>query len=550
MLIIYIWYVIVNSINYNITKNMENKKSDFYIVGGGITWLSAAVYLIQDWKIDWKRITIYDKAKRMWWALDWRGYEKKDWYVIRWIRVFEETAYTCTMDLMKRIPAIDNRNKTIKDNYKKFNKKNDVYFESRLIKNKEVVDARKFKLTKIDRLRLVKLLFTSESKIENRKIEDYFSEEFFHSNFRYEFCTVFAFEPWHSLVECKRYILRSIHSCQYFDTLEPLQITPLNQYEFMVLPIMDFLKEEGVNFEVNTRITNLDIIQLKEKKRVRKIFLRKDNEENEQEVIVNPNDWVFISIWSMVSNTTLWSMSEAPIQNITKKSVAWTLWENIAENNPELGNPKIFDSQIDKTSWISYTITFKDPLIRELISKYINKKVTTFWWSTIIDSNWFMSFGFYLKPHFKDQDKDTTIAWWYSLYSDKIWNYVKKRMFDCTWEEILTELMHHLWLENYLEEIIKTTICIPCYSPYVTSHFLAKKHTDRPQVVPETSLNFAFLWQFCEIKDDIVFTVEYSIRSAQMAVYNLLKLKKKLTPIYKWHYSPKVLFNAMKTIFR
>lgn len=529
---------------------MTTKKSKFHIIGWWIAWLSAAVYLIQDWKIKWDKITIYDKAKRMWWALDAKDYEKRDGYVMRWIRVFEETAYTCTMDLMKRIPSLDNHNKTLKDNYKKYNNKNDVYFESRLIKNKEVVDAKHFKLTKSDRLKLFTLLLTPESKLDNKKIEDYFSESFFKSNFWYEFCTVFAFEPWHSLIECKRYILRSIHSCKYFDTLEPLQITPLNQYEAMVLPIIDWLKEEWVNFKEDTKITNMNIIKLKDKKRVRKLFYKKNNDEVEKEIEIDKNDYVFASIGSMVSNTTLWSMTEAPIQEIEKKSVAWTLWENIAEKNPEFWNPKNFDSHLDKTSWISYTITFKNPLIKELIEKYINKEVTTFGWTTIIDSNWFMSIWFYLKPYFDNQHKDTTVAWWYSLYSDKEWNYIKKKMSECNWEEILTELMHHLWLEEHLDEILKTSVCIPCFSPYVTSHMLPKKYTDRPQVVPDTSLNLAFLGQFCEIPEDIVFTVEYSVRSGQTAVYKLLNLDKKVTPVYKWYHNPKIMYEAIKTLLR
>lgn len=529
---------------------MPYKKSKFHIIGWWLAWLSTAVYLIQEWNIKWEQITIYEKAKRMWWALDAKDYDKKDGYVMRWIRVFEETAYTAIVDLMKRIPALDHHHKTIMDEYKKYNKKNDVYFESRLLKNKEIVEAKKFKLTKSDRFKLAKLLVIPESKLDNMKIEDYFSKDFFNSNFRYEFCTVFAFEPWHSLIECKRYLLRAIHACQYFDTLEPLQITPLNQYESMILPILDWLKDEWVNFENETKITNMDIIKLKDKKVVKRIYYKKDESDEEKMIEVKQDDFVFVSIGSMVSNTTLWSMNEAPIQNISKKSVAWTLWENIASGNPEFWNPKNFDNSIDKTSWISYTITFKDPLIKRLMEKYIHKEVTTFSGTTIIDSNWFMSVWFYLKPYFKDQDKDTTIAWWYSLYSDKKWNYVKKKMSDCTWEEILTELIHHLWLEEHLDEILKTSVCIPCYSPYVTSHMLPKKYTDRPQVVPNTSVNLAFIWQFCEIKDDIVFTVEYSVRSAQTAVYKLLKLNKKVSPIYRWYHNPKVLFNAMKTLLR
>ena len=48
--------------------------------------------------------------------------------------------------------------------------------------------------------------------------------------------------------------------------------------------------------------------------------------------------------------------------------------------------------------------------------------------------------------------------------------------------------------------------------------------SDRPLPVPKTSKNLAFISQFVEIKDDVVFTVEYSIRAAQIAVYELLKI--------------------------
>jgi oleate hydratase len=37
---------------------------------------------------------------------------------------------------------------------------------------------------------------------------------------------------------------------------------------------------------------------------------------------------------------------------------------------------------------------------------------------------------------------------------------------------------------------------------------------DRPDVVPEGSVNFAFLGKFAETPRDTVFTTEYSIRTA------------------------------------
>jgi myosin-crossreactive antigen len=62
--------------------------------------------------------------------------------------------------------------------------------------------------------------------------------------------------------------------------------------------------------------------------------------------------------------------------------------------------------------------------------------------------------------------------------------------------------------------------------PFITSQFMPRVKGDRPDVVTAGAKNFAFIGQFCEIPDDVVFTVEYSVRSALMAVYTLLDIKK------------------------
>lgn len=80
--------------------------------------------------------------------------------------------------------------------------------------------------------------------------------------------------------------------------------------------------------------------------------------------------------------------------------------------------------------------------------------------------------------------------------------------------------------------------------PFATSQFLPRSKGDRPQVIPECSTNLAFLGQFCEITDDVVFTVDYSARSAQTAVYKFLGLDKEVTPIYKGQHDIRVLFNS------
>ena len=72
----------------------------------------------------------------------------------------------------------------------------------------------------------------------------------------------------------------------------------------------------------------------------------------------------------------------------------------------------------------------------------------------------------------------------------------------------------------------------------------------RPRVVPAGSTNLAFIGQYAELPDEVVFTVEYSIRSAQLAVYTLLGVKKPTIPMDKGMHDPRVVFAALETAQR
>lgn len=168
----------------------------------------------------------------------------------------------------------------------------------------------------------------------------------------------------------------------------------------------------------------------------------------------------------------------------------------------------------------------------------------------MVDSNWFMSIVLAHQPHFINQPENIFVFWGYGLFPDRIGNYVKKSMSDCTGEEILTELLQHLKLGDKTQTVMAAANCIPCMMPFITSQFMPRVKGDRPEVVPEGAKNFAFIGQFCEIPDDVVFTVEYSIRSALLAVYTLLDIKQKIPPVFKGQHDVAVLFNAFKTMYR
>jgi oleate hydratase len=167
---------------------------------------------------------------------------------------------------------------------------------------------------------------------------------------------------------------------------------------------------------------------------------------------------------------------------------------------------------------------------------------------TFADSSWLTSIVLPHQPHFIGQPEDVNVFWGYGLFVDKPGDFVKKPMSACTGREIMTEILGHLHIDSEASQILKTSICIPCMMPFITSQFLRREKGDRPEVVPKGSTNLAFTGQFCELPDDVVFTVEYSIRSAQTAVYDLLGLNRKPPAVYKGQYDPRVLYKAFTTL--
>ncbi|OYP11940.1 oleate hydratase, partial [Lachnotalea glycerini] len=127
-------------------------------------------------------------------------------------------------------------------------------------------------------------------------------------------------------------------------------------------------------------------------------------------------------------------------------------------------------------------------------------------------------------------------------------DYIKKTFSECTGKEMFEELLYHMGLKDQIPEILKHTVnVIPSMMPYITSQFMPRVAGDRPNVIPAGSKNFGFLGQYAEVPNDCVFTVEYSVRSAMMAVYELTGIDKVVDPVYPSQYDIRVLANAAKT---
>lgn len=526
---------------------MANKK--IYIVGGGIAGLATAAYLIRDGKIEGKNITILDLEKEMnGGSLDAKKVEDGSvGYVMRGHRVLEEKSYSALLDLFSFIPTLDNSQKTVFDVIFEFNKKIKPYEKARLVENKKIIDGVVFRFSLRDKLDFLKLAFRSEKSLGTLQIQDYFRSSFFQTNFWFEYCTVFAFQPWHSLVEFRRYMLRTIHAMSYLETLSCVWATPYNQYETIVLPLLKWLKEHGVDFESSCMVTDLNFVMKEGETVVHEILYSKEQEE--KKIKVSDEDLVFVTNGSMTMDSIVGGMNKVPKMQKVLPKAGWILWENIAHKNVEFGRPEVFNSRVHESKWESFTLTFRDKLFFDLMEQFTKNKAGKGVGTTFKSSNWLLTIILPHQPHFKKQPKNITVCWGYALSVDKEGNHIKKKMSECTGEEILRELCFHLGFEKEMEEIVKSAVCIPCMLPYTTSQFLTRSVGDRPAIIPKKTKNLAFIGQFCEQPKDFVFTDEYSVRSAQIAVFSLLNLKKKVSPIYRGYRNPMVLFRLVRAIF-
>jgi oleate hydratase len=159
----------------------------------------------------------------------------------------------------------------------------------------------------------------------------------------------------------------------------------------------------------------------------------------------------------------------------------------------------------------------------------------------------------YRQPFFPDQPSDTCVIWVSALGDHNVGKFVKKTMPQCTGREILEELLGHLQFdqdEREKNELLDTSYCIPCMLPYGISQFLTRAEGDRPAVVPEGSKNFAFLGQFVEIPDGIVFTTEYSVLGGIMAVKKFVKPSLVVPPMYFGQHDPIAAISAAHAVHR
>ncbi|MFZ6766356.1 oleate hydratase [Undibacterium sp. Di26W] len=497
-----------------------------YLIGGGIGSLAAAAFMIRDGKIKGDQISILEAGSLIGGSLDGAG-DPEQGYSLRGGRMLTTDNYECTWDLFKSIPSLHHPGKSVFEETQEFNQHFQSNSKARLVdKRRARVPVTSMGFSMHDRMELLKLTMTEEVDIGNGRITDWLSPSIFDTEFWFMWATTFAFQPWHSAVEFKRYLHRFMMEFSRIETLAGVKRTVYNQYDSLVLPLQTWLKQNGVHFITNCQIQRLTHTVNDSSLTVTGLDCLRDGIQ--ESIVVNEGDLVFLQNGSMTDASSLGSMSSAPEKRSKLDSNGWRLWEQLAAERPGMGNPTAFNSCIAQSNWESFTVTLKDPRFFNLMQEFSGNEAGTGGLVTFKDSNWLMSIVLAHQPHFINQPEGIQVFWGYALFPDRIGDYVAKPMSECNGAEILQELLGHLRFDT---EVFDNAHCIPCRMPYITSMFMPRSAGDRPLPVPPGTRNFAFISQFVEIPDDVVFTVEYSVRAAQMAVYKLLAVDRQVPPV-------------------
>jgi oleate hydratase len=301
-----------------------------------------------------------------------------------------------------------------------------------------------------------------------------------------------------------------------------------------------------VRFEHGVRVTAVDFDTDERGSRyVRRMHLDRAGQSDTYEL--SDSDYAFLTLGSMTADAAYGSDDTGPELVRDKRDGGWRLWETIAGKAEDFGRPTAFNGSVDEAKWESFTLTMRSPLLLHRIEELSGNLPGTGALMTFKDSNWLMSIVVPHAPHFDGQPEDVYTLWGYGLFVDNDGDFVGKPMAEATGREILTELLGHLGLSDIEEQVAATTTVIPVMMPYITSQFAPRTVHDRPQVIPRGAANFAFLGQFTEIPEDVVFTVEYSVRGAMHAVYGLLGLDDHEIPgIYHALADPKTAYGVLR----
>lgn len=567
-------------------EELVMKKSKVIMIGAGLANMAAAVYLIQEGRWNGEQITFYslddhgsndgaptETVTDEYWNKN-HPLENQKGYVARGGRMLNYRTYVDLMDLLDRIPSATEPHMTAAEDTRDFDAKHRTFDKARLLEGgKGIIDGGHLGLNNKDRVLLTKLIAmpdSEEEKLDNVSISEYFKDDphFFETNFWFMWETTFAFRLQSSAQELRRYMHQMIYEFTQIEHLVGVNRTRYNQYESIMLPLVNYLKDQGCHIVLNRLVTDWEFKETTMQDEITVTGLKMTNTEtNEEEFVPVDDDTAVIFTNGSITDSATLGDFETPAPENMDYGAASSLWKKASERFYNVGNPDKFFADRNASEWVSFTLTTGDHILLNEITRIttqipgnaLNSFVSTSPITPLGQKDVNMSIVVHHQPHFTTQKPNETVIWGYFLYPRRRGEFVDKQYIKMNGKEMLQELIGQLSkvdpgpgnIRDKEAEIMASVINnIPVYMPYASALFNNRAKTDRPKVIPQHSTNLAFTGEFVEQPYQMIFTEQSAVRSGEIAAFHFAGIPmSRLVPTPRYDKDLKTLARAAKKIF-
>jgi len=561
-------------------------KTKAVMIGAGLSNMAAAVYLIQEGHWQGDHITFYgadmhgandggstSQFSDEYWNKS-HPLSNQTGYVARGGRMLNYRTYVDLMDLLDRVPSATEDGMTAAEDTRDFDAHHRTFDKARLLEGgKGIIDGGKMGLNNKDRVLLSKLVLMpddEETKLDNVSIAEYFkdSPHIFQSNFWFMWETPFAFRIQSSAQELRRYMHQMIYEFTQIEHLVGVNRTRYNQFESLMLPLINYLKGEGVTFLDNRIVTDWDFADsaLQDEITVTGIHVKNVATDAEDDIAIDDDTAVFFTNGSITDSATMGDY-DTPARENMEYGISAALWKKATERFYNLGTPDKFFNDRKNSEWVSYTLTTKNHLLLNEITRIttqipgnaLNSFLSTTPITPLGQKDVNTSIVVHHQPHFTTQQPNESVIWGYFLYPRRTGEFVHKQYIKMTGKEMAQELIGQLSkvdpgpdnIKHHEAEILDSIVNnVPVYMPYASALFNNRAKADRPKVIPDHSTNLAFTGEFVDQPYQMIFTEQSATRSGEIAAYHFAGVSMdKLVKTPRYDKDPKTLARATKKMF-
>src|SRR5690242_2353358 len=409
-----------------------------HIVGGGFGGLAAAVCLIRNAGIAGQDITIYEAGERLGGAFSLAGTAGTG-YILPTGAIFD-AEFRCAFDLLSTIPSADNPAVSVKDDFFAFHARYPFHDRAHIIdRDGHIVHGPHFGLSVRDRIDLVRLALTPETKLDGRRIDEFFRPEFFVTEFWLLWTTIMGPLPQHSAMEMRRYMNRFLYLLPDLSLMSRVLRTRFDQYETIIEPMLSWLSPRGVNFLTHTFVRDVGFAQTPD--RLTASSLEYESDGTATSIAVAPEDIVLVTAGSQAADVSIGSMTEAPRPRRSGSSVA--LWRRLAHGRTGFGDPDVFfeTTRVSDTEWVTFTVTTTGTEFFDQMTALTGSEPGSGGLVTLKDSSWLLTLSIFHQPEVMAQPSSTRLWWGFLLYPGRRGDFIKKAGNACNGAEILEEVL-------------------------------------------------------------------------------------------------------------